>query len=64
LVAWDKIQFAAGEAKAVKLAIDPQYLSAFNTDKDGWELIAGEYKVWVGGSSRNLPLSKTVPIGD
>jgi beta-glucosidase len=64
LVAWDKIQLAAGEAKAVKLAIDPQYLSAFNTDKDGWELIAGEYKVWVGGSSRNLPLSKTVSIGD
>jgi hypothetical protein len=48
----------------VKLAIDRQYLSVFNTDKDGWELIAGEYKVWVGGSSRNLPLSKTVSIGE
>jgi beta-glucosidase len=64
LVAWDKVQLAAGQVKKVTLTLDPQYLSIFNADKGGWELVAGNYKVWVGSSSRNLPLSETVKIGD
>ena len=64
LVAWDKVQLAPGEIKMVTLTLDPHYLSIFNADKGGWELVAGDYKVWVGGSSRNLPLSETVKVGD
>jgi len=64
LVGWDKIQLAPGEAKTVDLTVDPHYLSIFNADKDGWELVSGDYKFWVGGSSRNLPLSQIVKIGD
>src|SRR5208337_5670852 len=30
LVAWDKIQLAPGETKAVSLKLDPHYLSIFN----------------------------------
>jgi beta-glucosidase len=63
LVAWDKIQLALGESKAVTLPLDPRYLSIFNVDKDDWELVPGEYKVYVGGSSRNTPLTGTVHIG-
>ena len=63
LVAWDKIQLAPGETKAVSLRLDPHYLSIFNVDKDDWELVPGEYKVYVGGSSRNTPLTGTVRIG-
>jgi hypothetical protein len=44
--------------------LDPHYLSIFNADKGGWELVAGDYKFWVGGSSRDLPLSQIVKIGD
>jgi beta-glucosidase len=62
LVAWDKIQLAPGETRAVSLKLDPHYLSIFNVDKDDWELVAGEYKVYVGGSSRNTPLTGTVRI--
>jgi beta-glucosidase len=64
LVAWDKVQLAPGQVKKVTLTLDPHYLSIFNANKGGWELVAGEYKVWVGGSSRNLPLSETVKIGN
>jgi beta-glucosidase len=64
LVAWDKVQLAPGQVKKVTLTLDPHYLSIFNADKGGWELVAGDYKVWVGSSSRNLPLSETVKIGD
>ncbi len=60
LVAWDRIQLAPGESKTVTLAIDPLHLSIFNVEKDGWELMPGEYKLLVGGSSRSTPLSATV----
>jgi beta-glucosidase len=62
LVAWDKIQLAPGATKAVTLRLEPHYLSIFNVDKDDWELVPGEYKVYVGGSSRNTPLTGTVRI--
>jgi beta-glucosidase len=57
LVAWEKVQLAPGETKKVTLTLDPLYLSIFNTDKDSWELPAGDYKVLVGKSSRETPLS-------
>jgi beta-glucosidase len=64
LVAWDKVQLAPGQVKKVTLTLDPHFLSIFNVDKAGWELVPGDYKVWVGSSSRNLPLSETVKIGE
>jgi beta-glucosidase len=62
LVAWDKIQLAPGETKVVTLRLDPHYLSIFNVDKNDWELLPGEYTVFVGGSSRNTPLTGIVRI--
>jgi len=62
LVAWDKIQLAPGETKTVSLTLDPFHLSIFNVDKDAWEVVPGDYKVWVGASSRNLPLSETMKV--
>jgi beta-glucosidase len=60
LVAWERVELGAGESKTVTLALNAQYLSIFNTQKDDWELVPGEYKVMVGGSSRDLPLSATL----
>ncbi len=60
LVAWEKIPLAAGEAKTVTLKLDPKFLSIFNERKDDWELLSGEYKFFVGGSSRSTPLTATV----
>jgi beta-glucosidase len=60
LVAWDKIRLGPGESKSVTLAIDPKFLSIFNEQKDDWELLAGEYRFFVGGSSRETPLTATV----
>ena len=60
LVAWQKVALAAGESKTVTLKLDPKFLSIFNEQKDGWELLPGQYKFFVGGSSRSLPLTATV----
>ena len=48
LVAWERVPLKAGESKTVTLNLDPLYLSIFNTDKDGWELVPGDYKAFAG----------------
>jgi beta-glucosidase len=60
LVAWEKVRLAPGQSKTVRLALEPQLLSIFNVDNDGWELVPGEYQVFVGGSSRNTPLTAAI----
>ena len=60
LVAWEKVQLAAGESKTVTLAIDPKFLSVFDEQKDSWVLMPGQYKFFAGGSSRSTPLTATV----
>jgi beta-glucosidase len=64
LVAWEKVPLAAGESKVVKVEVDPLYLSVFNVERDGWEVLAGEYRVYVGGSSRSTALAGTVRMAE
>jgi beta-glucosidase len=64
LIGWQKVELAAGESKTVNIAIDPLYLSVFNEGKNSFEIAGGDYKIWAGGSSRNLPLSQAVQIGN
>jgi beta-glucosidase len=64
LVAWEKTPLTPGEAKTVTLRIDPLYLSIFSVEKDDWRLLPGDYKVFVGGSAQDLPLTATVRLGD
>ncbi|HEV2425416.1 MAG TPA: glycoside hydrolase family 3 C-terminal domain-containing protein [Terriglobia bacterium] len=44
LVAWRRVELAPGESKTVTLDLNPHYLSIFNEQKDGWELVPGDYK--------------------
>ncbi len=44
----------------ISAAVDPLHLSI--VDRDAWQLLPGEYKFWVGGSSSNLPLTDVVKI--
>jgi beta-glucosidase len=62
LVAWEKVHLAPGEAKTVSLTLDPFHLSIFNVEKDDWQLLPGEYKVFVGGSSRTTPLTGAAQV--
>jgi beta-glucosidase len=60
LVAWDKVQLAPGESKTITLPVEPKFLSIFDEGKDDWVLLPGEYRFFVGSSSRATPLSATV----
>jgi beta-glucosidase len=62
LVGWSKVKLNPGESKDVAIDVDPKYLSIFNVEKNGWQLISGEYGFMVGGSSQDLPLKQTVSL--
>ena len=62
LVGWSKVKLNAGESKDVTIEVDPKFLSIFNVQKNGWQLLAGEYVFMAGGSSHDLPLKETVSL--
>jgi beta-glucosidase len=62
LVGWQRVELAPGESKTVTVAVEPLFLSIFNAEKDAWELVPGDYQVWVGGSSRDTPLNALVKM--
>ncbi len=62
LVGWSKVALNAGESKEVAVEVDPKYLSIFDVEKNGWQLIPGDYGFMVGGSSQDLPLKETVNL--
>ncbi len=57
LAAWGKVTLRPGEARTLTLELKPLFLSVFEAQKDGWTVLPGEYQVWAGRSSRDLPLS-------
>jgi beta-glucosidase len=62
LVAWQKVELRPGESRHIVLNVEKQMMSIFDADKDNWEVVPGEYKVYAGSSSRDLPLSKAVTV--
>lgn len=63
LIGWKKVDLKPGETKTVSLQVQPLYLSIFDVAQNKWRLVPGSYKVWVGGSERDLPLSKSIQLG-
>jgi beta-glucosidase len=62
LVGFSKVKLNAGESKEVTVEVDPKYLSIFNVDQNGWQLLPGDYGFMVGGSSQSLPLKQSVSL--
>jgi beta-glucosidase len=62
LIGWSKVKLAAGQSKEVTLTVDPLFLSVFDEAKNAWQLVPGEYTIFAGGSSRDLPLQAKIEI--
>jgi beta-glucosidase len=62
LVGFKRVSVAAGASDPVTIQIDPLYLKVFSTEKNGWEMLPGQYKIEVGGSSAELPLKQDVTL--
>jgi beta-glucosidase len=62
LAAWQRIQLSPGESKSVTLPLNPLLLSIFDTQKSDFTLLSGDYKIFVGPSSSETPLTATLRI--
>jgi beta-glucosidase len=62
LAGWQRVKLSLGESKTVILTLNPLYLSIFDTAKDAWQLLPGDYKVMAGASSSDTPLDATLHV--
>ncbi|MEP6885937.1 MAG: glycoside hydrolase family 3 C-terminal domain-containing protein [Gammaproteobacteria bacterium] len=56
LAGWQRVALEAGQHMQVTVAMEPLTLAVFDERKDAWSWPKGRYTVFVGGSSRSLPL--------
>src|ERR1700730_2751310 len=62
LAGWQRVAVNAGQQKLVTVPLEPLSVAAFDEKKDGWAWPHGKYTVFVGGSSRDLPLRTQVAL--
>jgi len=62
LSAWQRVKLAPGQSKDVTLTLHPLSLTVFNTNKNAWQLLPGDYNVTAGPSSADTPLKATLHI--
>lgn len=59
---FDKVLIAPGQSTQVSFSLTRRDLSSWNVVAQKWELQSGSYNVFVGSSSRDLPLQSTLKI--
>jgi beta-glucosidase len=64
LIAWQRIDLAPAESKTITSPLAPLYLSIFNETKHDWQLLPGDYKIQVGPSSGETPLTASLHLRD
>ncbi|MEW1780019.1 glycoside hydrolase family 3 C-terminal domain-containing protein [Streptomyces sp. NPDC086777] len=57
-----KVLLRPGRSKTVRIRVDAQQLKYWNTASHSWALGTGKRDVWVGSSSRTLPLHGSVGV--
>lgn len=60
LKGFTKVRLQPGEARRVRIPLQARAFSHWDTRRDRWVVEPGRYRVWVGTSSRDLPLATTV----
>jgi beta-glucosidase len=62
LAGWQRVEVNAGQQKVVTVPLEPLAIARFDEKKDAWTWLSGKYTVFVGGSSRDLPLRAEVVL--
>lgn len=63
LRAFEKVMVPKGQTETVKFSLRRKDMSTWDTVAQQWVIRSGTYNVWVGKSSRDLPLHTTVTVG-
>lgn len=59
---YDKVYLQPGEKQTSKMVLSRRDLSAWDVKAQKWQLQKGKYTIYIGTSSRNLPLKETLEI--
>ena len=62
LKGFERVELAPGESKTVTLPIDRRDLSFYSTQTHAWVAQPGRFEVFIGSSSRDLPLHSTFQL--
>jgi beta-glucosidase len=62
LAAWQRVELSSGQHKVVTVPLEPLAIATFDEKRDAWAWASGKYTVFVGGSSRDLPLRAEVAL--
>jgi beta-glucosidase len=62
LAAWQRVDVPAGQQRVVTVPLEPLAMATYDVKKDAWAWASGKYTVFVGGSSRDLPLVTDVAL--
>lgn len=62
LAAWQRVALDSGQRKTITVALEPLSMATFDERKDAWTWPSGKYTVFVGGSSRDLPLRADIAL--
>lgn len=62
LAAWQRVEVNPGQQKVVTVPLEPLAIATFDEKRDAWVWASGKYTVFVGGSSRDLPLRAEVAL--
>lgn len=60
LKGFTKFTLRSGASRRVSIDLDRRAFSWWSTKADGWVVTPGRYEVWVGSSSRDLPLRGSI----
>ena len=62
LKAFAKVDLQPGEQKTVSFRLDQRDFAYYDLPAHGWSVNPGKFDLLVGGSSRDLPLKKTIEV--
>ncbi|MBQ9977624.1 MAG: glycoside hydrolase family 3 C-terminal domain-containing protein [Clostridia bacterium] len=59
---FEKVELSAGESVEIRLPITKKDLSFFDESTEDWKFESGEFKVYVGSSSRDIRLTDSITL--
>jgi beta-glucosidase len=62
LKGYSRVEIAAGETQTVSMILKRADLAYWSVPKHGWQVQPGTYRLFVGSSSRDLPLASSIRV--
>jgi beta-glucosidase len=62
LVGWGRVTLAAGESKSITVSMNQLTLSIFDVAKNAFVMAPGDYTIFAGSSSADIPLHVTLHV--